>query len=105
MRKLSVQKDLTNQLFLDIDRHLNSIVRRNISYILNVVSPEIATITLFVNGKRGTSQISIILQYVPKKVAWEAHTPTDSYELVGITEISTVCKQIISRMYTVIGKF
>ena len=54
MRKLNVQKDLTNELFLDIDRHLNSIVKRNISYILNVVSPELATISLFVNGKKGT---------------------------------------------------
>jgi hypothetical protein len=105
MRKLNVQKDLTNELFLDIDRHLNSIVKRNISYILNVVSPELATISLFVNGKKGTSQINIILQYASKKVAWEAHTPSESYELTGINEISTVCKQLISRMYTVIGKF
>mgnify|MGYP003599847281 CR=1 FL=1 len=105
MRKLNVQKDLTNQLYLDIDRHLNSIIRRNISYILNTVSPELATITLFVNGKRGTSQISIILQYVPKTVSWQAHSPTDSFELAGLNEISTVCKQIISRLYTVIGKF
>lgn len=105
MKKISNQKDLTNQLFMDIDRNLNSIVRRNIAYILNVLTPELATITLFVNGKRGTSQISIILQYVPKKVAWEAHTPTASYELTSVHEVSTVCKQIISRMYTVIGKF
>lgn len=105
MRRIPVAKDETNQLYLDIDRHLSSIIRRNISYILNVVSPSLATITLFVNGKRGTSQTTIILQYISKSVSWEAHTPTDSYQLVGVNEVSTLCKQIISRMYTVIGKF
>lgn len=105
MRKISNSKDLTNQLFMDIDRNLNSIVRRNVAYVLNTLTPELATITLLVNGKRGTGQMSIILQYIPKKVAWEAHTPTSSYELTGLSEVSTVCKQIISRMYTTIGKF
>lgn len=105
MRRLPVQKDLTNELFLNIDRHLSSIIKRNISYILNAVSPELATITLFVNGKRGTSQISIILEYNTKTVSWQAHTPTESYELTGINEVSTLCKQIISRLNTVIGKF
>ncbi len=105
MRRINVSKDLTNNLFLDIDRHLSSVTRRNVSYILNALTPQLATITLFVNGKRATNQISIILEYNEKTVSWFAHTPQESYELVSLTEVSTLCKQIISKMTTVLGQF
>lgn len=105
MRILKTNNDLTNKLFLDIDRHLSQVIKRNVSYVLNAYSPELAVINLFVNGKRGTAQQNIIIKYNSKTVAWEVHTITDSYELVGLNEISTVCKHLISRMYTVISKF
>ena len=79
MRRINVSKDLTNNLFLDIDRHLSSVTRRNVSYILNALTPQLATITLFVNGKRATNQISIILEYNEKD--------SIQYELKGIQEI------------------
>ena len=105
MRILKVNKDLTNKLFLDIDRHLSSISKRNISYVLNAYSDELAVIDLFVNGKKGTMQQNLVLKYNSKTVSWELHTNIDSFELVGLNEISTVCKHIISRMYATIHKF
>lgn len=105
MRILKTRKDLSNQLFLDIDRHLTAVNRRNISYVLNVYSPELAVINLFVNGKRGTSQQNLVLKYNSKTVSWELYTIQKSYELVGLTEIPTVCKHIINKMYAVISKF
>lgn len=103
MRIINVPSDEKNQLYLEIDRNLSSIVKRNVAYLLNTFSNELATIILFVNGKRGTSQKSIILQ--KKDGKWYAYEQNNVYELTSISEISSVCKTIINRLYIIVSKF
>lgn len=103
MKISNIANDERNQLYLEIDRHLSSIHRRNVAYLLNTFSSRLATITLFVNGKRGTSQKNIILENLDG--TWYAYEQNSVYELRGLSEISSICKSIIQRLYIIVSKF
>lgn len=103
MKIINVASDEKNQLYLEIDRHLSSVTRRNVAYLLNTFSGNLATVTLFVNGRRGTSQKNIILQKL--EGTWYASDQNAVYELTGLSEISSICKTIIQRLYIIVSKF
>lgn len=104
MKKIIKEQDNINQLFLLVDRHLSSLRRRNIAYVLNSLSSKVLIINLFVNGKKGMAQMSLVLLR-NKDLIWEVHTPMNSYELSGLQEIAVVVKYIVTRLHILLGKF
>lgn len=103
MKKVIIPKDKSNQLFMAIEKNISSFRKRNISYVINAHSDDLATIILMVTGKKGTATKDIILRYDIIN-DWQLYVSGEKYILTSFSEISTIMRTLIQQMSVTLGR-
>jgi len=100
----NISNDKQTKLFMALEANLNSLKKRNISYIITCYSDLMATITLQVNGKKGLATKIIAVNYELLHVSWVVYSENKKYILTGLSEISTITKSIVAKLSTTLTK-
>jgi hypothetical protein len=99
-----IDDSIRTKLQYALQKYLNSISRRNITFVIYAQTDKIANIELIVTGKKGTATKSITLIYSDIDVEWTAYADGYSYSMLSLSEITTICKNFVQNLNTILTK-
>lgn len=99
-----VNKSRQGKFFKTLYGHAQSFIKRGVSINVTAHSEYVANIILRVNGLNGTAEKNIIVVYDTAANEWVAYCDGISYRLVGLSDISIVIKNRISKLSTLVSK-
>ena len=97
-----VQVSEINRLFSELDKRMQSMKRRNVSYQITAHGRDCATIVISVSGRQGIISKNITLVH---KGEWNLYY--DGYVGIldgGFNEITSVVKRIVTQTTTIVSK-
>lgn len=89
---------------VSLEKLTNSFARRNVAFVINVHSEFVGNIHIYVTGRRGTAQKTIVLVYNQTTSEWEAFCDGYKYVLLSLSEISILVKNRVAKLNTVLSK-
>lgn len=92
------------KLFMSLVKFTNSFQRRGITFGIHAHSEYIANLTIVVTGKYGTAQKDIVIIFNESTATWEAYSEGYKYEMLLLSEISTLIKTRIQKLNTILSK-
>jgi hypothetical protein len=87
-----------------LEKLTNSFARRNVAFVINTHSEFVGNIHIYVTGRRGTAQKTIVIVYNENTGDWEAFADGYKYIMITLSEISTIVKNRIQKLNTVLSK-
>lgn len=97
------QADKT-KLFLLLDKLTKSFSGRNVAFVITTNSAYLGTIVILVTGKRGTVQKVLNFVYNQATGDWEVYSDNHVYKLLDISEASSIVKNKITKLQTILTK-
>lgn len=91
-------------LYVSIDKLMNSFRRRGVSYTIFVHTNQAAVINLTVNGKLGSVTKAIIIVFNVELNQWEVFAQEYKYELDSFGELRIIAQSILNRLRTSLNK-
>jgi len=96
-----INKTKQNKLFMEIDKRLSSVARRNVSYNVMANGPDVASITVRISGRQGTISKNLVLIY---RDGWELYYDSYKIYLDSFSDIAVVIKKIVTNTTTIVSK-
>lgn len=93
-----------NKLYVSIYANMSSFRKRSISFIISAHSNTVASIILYVTGKRGTVTKDFVLIYDTVLLEWNIYCEGKKYIIASLSEISTIVKTMLTQMSTTVTK-
>lgn len=93
-----------SKLFLSIQKHCQSLYKRNVTFKIHVHSEFVANIELIVIGKKGTVEKNFVVIYDDFFMEWCVYSEGYKYRLTTLSEITSVLKQKISTLNSLVSK-
>jgi hypothetical protein len=83
---------------------MSSFRKRSISYVIHPHSDGIATIILYVTGKRGTVTKDFVVIYDYVLIEWNIYCEGKKYIINSLNELPTIIKNLLTKMSTTVTK-
>lgn len=99
-----VNKSLQSKLFLDLVKYSDSINSRSVSCIVHAHSENSASLTLIITGRRGSINKDVILFFNEISEEWQAASEGTKYSLANLSEITSILKQKVSSLSSLVSK-
>lgn len=97
--------DEQTSLYTMLDACLKAVRRRNVSYIIVAHTGGVASISLYVTGKKGMATKDVVLLLDENTNVWSAYSQGYKYTLNSIMEITNICKTIVNTLGATVLKF
>jgi len=99
-----VGNDGRTQLMIALNKLTSSLVKRNVSFVINTHSEFVGTINLIVTGKLGSAQKTIVIIYNHTSGEWEGYSDGYLFRMLLLNELSTVLKSKINKLSVLLHK-
>lgn len=93
-----------NSLYISIYANMSTFKKRSISFIISPLSDSVASITLFVTGKRGTIQKDFVLIYDKVLLEWNVYAESRKYTIISLSELPSIIMTMLTKMSTTVTK-
>lgn len=100
----NIPNSQTNRLYISIDKNLSSFRKRSISYIINAHSDGIASVILYITGKKGTVTKDFVIIYDYLLLDWNVYSEGKKFTINSLNELSSIVKSMITKMATTVTK-
>lgn len=99
-----IKKDDRTKLIMALDKYTKSFSKRGISFVALGHTAHIGSITVLVSGKKGVVQKEVIVIYDESEDEWNAYCDGYKYNMLALSEIGMVVKNIVNKMSILLGK-
>lgn len=100
----SIPNSEINKLYIAIYGNMSSFRKRSISFIISAHSNTVATVILYVTGKRGTVTKDFVLIYDTILLEWNIYSEGKKYIINSLNELPTIINNMIQKMGTTVTK-
>lgn len=104
MIRIPLNNNEANSLYLEIDKYLQSVNRRSVSYTLHTFNSSLAVITLTLSKLSGSTSKTIICQYDDTNLVWNVYTPKEAFQLESLGQLQSICKYTLNKMRAHLGR-
>jgi hypothetical protein len=94
-----------DKLYRSLNSYTSSFVRRGVSITVQAHSDKIGSIDIQVNGKRGIGRKNIVVHYDELVEEWVGISDGYEYHMLNLSEISTLIRNKIQKLSTLLTKF
>ena len=91
-------------LYLALDANLSSFRKRSMLYTIAAHSSNVANISFYLTGKKGTVVKELTLVFDSIIDSWTVYSEGKKYTLDSLSEISTVIRSMIAKMSVTVNK-
>jgi hypothetical protein len=102
IEKINISRQ--RELYLLLDRACRSFMRRGIAFNVHAQCETVGNIILNVTGRKGTAQKNITVVYNTANKEWNAYIEGYKYNMLSISELGTIIRNQIQRLYTIVSK-
>jgi hypothetical protein len=100
----SIPNQEINKLYVSIYGNMSSFRKRSISFIISPHSNSVASVILYVTGKRGTVTKDFIIIYNEPTIAWNIYCEGKKYTINSLNELPSIVSNMVQKMSTVVTK-
>ena len=93
-----------SKLYKSLYAKVASYIKRGVSIDIFAHSAIAANVVLRVSGTKGTAEKNIVLFYDSGKDSWIALSEGYEYEMLGLSDITTIVKSSLQRLGTLTSK-
>lgn len=93
-----------NSFFLAMEKHLNPLQKRNVSFTINVHSRLLGEITMYLSGRRGTVVKNFVFMYNNLTEDWDIYSEGYKYSVNSLSQITTIVKNKIQKLTPLLSK-
>ena len=93
-----------NRLYTSIYANMSSFRKRSISFIISPHSNSVASVILYVTGKRGTVTKDFVLIYDSLILEWNVYSEGKKFIITSLNELPSIINNMIQKMSTTVTK-